>query len=143
MKTKKRGRPRKQRSVYAINRKRLEDSGRMFAYEVYSRLCRKPTCRGCAVVPNNLLLGQIKEQESEILQAAQECTDFIGPNTPMLDAIFRVMIMNHNQPPLTIDNIAEKLNETWTSQAFMRDLRTETISRAIKLPNPYYIGLAE
>ncbi len=66
--------------------------------------------------------------------------DFIPPNTPLLEAVFRVFLANGNRP-LTIDEIRQEL-EVWPGVAEkVRALAPEALERIIRSDD--YYGFAE
>ena len=64
--------------------------------------------------------------------------DYLLPDTPLKEAIFRVMLANGNEA-MTAENISELLAERWAMTAYPRDVSPEVIQRLLESSYSYGI----
>jgi hypothetical protein len=67
--------------------------------------------------------------------------DFIGPATPLSEAVFR-LILRANNRPLSIREIQDGLTEAWAGVIYMKDLSEELLTRLLGGSNSYFIRRA-
>jgi len=119
---------------WAINLEWLQVNNRSFTTMVKSSLC--PKCRKKLKVDN----GEVKA--NDILKATKTCcsknVDFITPNLPIQESIFRVFLATGNQP-LTLDELGNQLNQ-WRGADVYRTSVT-MLSRLLKSDQHYGLQL--
>ncbi len=127
---------------YAIDIKKFEAAGRSFHYAVYSRLCKREDCEFCKdIVQTEIPLNSLPDYKKMVEGIAKHCSkqaDYLPPKTTMLEAVFRLLLANHNDY-MTTKEISEHLTSLWTNEAYRRDLSEEMITRLIGSNNSYYI----
>jgi hypothetical protein len=91
---------------WAINPDWLKANNRSFTAMVKSSLC--PKCR------KKLKVDHGEAKANDLLKAVKTCcsksVDYITPNLPILESIFRVILANGNQP-LTLEELGSQLNQ--------------------------------
>jgi hypothetical protein len=56
--------------------------------------------------------------------------DYLLPDTPLKDAVFRVLVARGNEP-LTSQDISNDLSERWAASAYPRDLSPRVIEKIL------------
>ena len=80
----------------------------------------------------------IKPYINQIADVDSKEADYLLPDTPLKEAIFRVILGNRNAP-MTAGEISEILNEKWAMTAYPRDLTPSVIQRLIENSGSYCI----
>ena len=81
------------------------------------------------------------DPKSFIRRIASHCAsteDYLLPDTPLKDAIFRVMLAGGNVPT-TPESISEILSEKWAMTAYPRDISPSVIQRLLDNSQAYSI----
>jgi len=81
------------------------------------------------------------EPQSHIVDIAGHCfetADYLLEDTPLKEAIFRVILAGGNEP-ITAQDVSEALTERWTTSAYPRDLSTRVIGRLLEHSGNYHI----
>lgn len=118
---------------FAVDFDAMEASGRSSAFFVRSRMCADAQRKF-----DGTAAGQLKDYLKLI---STECTgkpDFIGPATPLSEAVFRLILAANNRP-LSIREIQDGLTEAWSTVIYMKDLSEELLMRLLDGPNSYFI----
>ena len=116
---------------YSIDLDWYQTEQKSFASLVHSRLCQ--SCR-------NSETGST-DSDSALLKAIQECCsqkEFITPNLPLREMVFRLFLGNGNSP-LELEQIRQKLQEWLDAFNDPRDASTETLRRLVE--HDHYYGL--
>ena len=88
--------------------------------------------------------GDIKGLISRVVESSSKDPDFLLPDTPLKEAIFRVILANGNEP-MTAEDVSELLSERWAMTANPRDVSPQVIQRLlensltygiVKIPEP-------
>ena len=66
-----------------------------------------------------------------------EQVDYLLPDTPLKEAIFRALLAR-NGGPMNADSISKLLSERWEMSQFPRDTSREVICRLLKNSEEYY-----
>jgi hypothetical protein len=116
---------------YFIDLKWYEETGRSFSALAQSRLC--PSCRE--------QYASTPKPDAELFTVFRDCCskaeDFLSPNLPLREAIFRLLLSHGNQP-LELGQIEAKLNEWLLSTGDNRDVSIPTLRRI--MDNDRYYG---
>ena len=116
---------------YFIDLKWYEGKERSFFTMAQSRLC--PSCQVKHKSP--------PKTDAKLFTVFRDCCskaeDFLSPNLPLREAIFRLLLSNGNQP-LELGQIRAKLKEWLLSTGDNRDISIRTLSRIID--NDRYYG---
>ena len=84
-------------------------------FKVWQRLCWSGECRLCRRHPEGKPIVPGRTTERSIYNAARICPNkiqFITPGMSLLEAIFRILIVNGNQP-MKFSEIVDRLKENW------------------------------
>jgi hypothetical protein len=118
--------------LWAIDLKWFQANNRSFTVMVKGCLCAR--CR------KKLKIDQGEVKATDILMALKECcskeVDFITPNLPLKESVFRVLLANGNQP-LILEELRQQLNERRGFDAYRTSV--SILSRLLK--NDQHYGL--
>jgi hypothetical protein len=67
---------------------------------------------------------------------------FVLPGTSLIEAIFRILVLNKNKP-MTISEMEINLREAWATVIYLKSYTHDTISRMLNAPNEYFIKKTE
>lgn len=73
-----------------------------------------------------------------IVASSSNDADYLLPDTPLKEALFRIILANGNQP-MNADEISEILNERWAMSAYPRNLAPHVINRLLEHSANYCI----
>ena len=79
-----------------------------------------------------VLIDQIADQSAST-------PDYLLPDTPLKEAVFRVILANRNEP-MTAAEVSEELKRRWTMSAYPRDLSPLVMERLLENMEDYSIG---
>ena len=82
--------------------------------------------------------SDVKPYVNQIADVDSQDPDFLLPDTPLKEAIFRVILANRNEP-MTAEEISGLLSEKWAMTAYPRDLSPRVIQRLIDHSESYCI----
>jgi len=119
---------------FAIDFDAMEASGRSAVFFVRSRICADGQKKAEGA-------KQLKEYLKIISGECAGKPEFIGPSTPLSEAVFRLILAANNRP-LSIRDIQDGLTEAWSSVIYMKDLSEELLTRLLDRPNTYFIKRA-
>jgi hypothetical protein len=115
---------------YHIDTTWFNDQERSFTMLASSRLCQASRKK------------KPPKSESALLSTIKQCCakreDYILPNMPLLEMVFRLFLANNNQP-LALGQIQERLEQRLSESAEPRDLSVSKLKRIID--NDRYYGL--
>ena len=118
---------------FSIDFDAMEGAGKSAAFFVRSRMCADAQRKADG--------GNAKQLKDYLKVISTECAgkpDFIGPATPLSEAIFRLILAANNRP-LSIREIQDGLTEAWASVIYMKDLSEELLTRLLDGRNSYFI----
>ena len=78
-----------------------------------------------------LLIDQIAGQSGD--------ADYLLPDTPLKEAVFRVILASRNEP-MSADEISVELRRKWTMSAYPRNLSPSVVERLLQNMGSYSIG---
>ncbi len=79
-----------------------------------------------------------EELTEQIAQQVADTPDYLLPDTPLMEAIFRVILAGGNQPK-TAEEISQVLSTRWAMSAYPRDLSPRVIGRLLDHCRSYCI----
>jgi hypothetical protein len=79
-----------------------------------------------------LMIDQIADQSAGT-------PDYLLPDTPLKEAVFRVILAGRNEPMSAAD-VSEELKQRWTMSTYPRDLSPAVIGRLLESMSAYSIG---
>lgn len=83
--------------------------------------------------------SDIKPYIARIVEFDSKEPDFLLPDTPLKESIFRVLLANGNRP-MKAEEISEILTEKWAMTAYPRDLTPPVIERLLEHSGSYCIA---
>ncbi len=132
-------------TLYAINERTYDDAGESYLFKVWQRLCWSGECRLCRRYPKGKPIVPGRTTERSIYNAAKICpakVQFITPGTSLLEAVFRILIVNGNQP-MKFSDIVAHLKEHWGAEFPQRVESVASLRRIMDADNEYHIGRVE
>ena len=130
--------------LYAVNEQANEDAGESYIFKVWQRLCWSGQCRLCRRYPEGKPVVPGTTNVTSIYNAARSCSgkvEFITPTLSVLEAVFRILIVNGNQP-MRFSAVVDKLKEHWGTEFPQRVESLELLQRVLDSANEYHIGRA-
>ena len=76
---------------------------------------------------------------SRIAEHCEQTSDYLAPDTPIREAIFRVILARRNKLT-TANEISDTLTEKWAATAYPRDTSAAVIQRLLDRGGFYSIG---
>ena len=73
-----------------------------------------------------------------IVTSSSHDNDYLLPDTPLKEALFRIILANGNEP-MNAEQISEILNERWAMSAYPRNLSVHVINRLLENSANYCI----
>ena len=131
-------------TLYAINEQTYENAGESYMFKVWQRLCWSGECRLCRRHPEGKPIVPGRTTKRSIYNAAKICptkVQFITPGMSLLEAIFRILIVNGNQP-MKFSEILDRLKEYWGTEFPQRVESVDSLRRIMDADNEYHIGRA-
>ena len=123
-------------SNYLLDADEAAARGRALPFLVASRRCY--TCRDAdedkPVEPTDAL-----PYIERIVEHCATAPDYVLPDTPLKEAIFRVMLAGSNEPK-TARDISQVLSEKWELTAYPRDVSPRVIQRVLDSSQAYGIA---
>ena len=128
-----------------------EENGKEKQYYVYLKgsggrnrsialLIAKRRCYTCqqALTDDMVLNSEPEEHIEQIVLQCSSTPDYLLPDTPVKEAIFRLILAGGNEPK-TAKEISEDLTERWALSVYPRDVSPTVISRI--LDNSYSFNI--
>ncbi len=81
----------------------------------------------------------VKQYIRRIRDHCSKMSDYLLPDTPIKEAIFRVMLAGGNQP-MNAEDISAVLTEKWAMTAYPRDTSSEVIQRVLDNSGSYCVA---
>ena len=79
-----------------------------------------------------------EEHIREVQECCANAADYLLPDTPIKDAVFRVFVARGNEP-LTAQDISDDLSERWAAGLYPRDVSVRVIENMLKNGANYLI----
>ena len=127
--------------TYIIDIERFDREGLSFKFLIIDKFFEKKSenvmnLKEKEIFEKILLLEKeldIKENpENNLLK------QFVLPGTSLIEAIFRILVLNKNQP-MTITEMETNLREAWASVIYLKSYSHDTIARMLNATNEYFI----
>ena len=120
---------------YRIDAEAAQVQRRALSQRLISRKCY--TCQQ-ADGDDPLETPDVPPQIERIAEHCAQTADSLLPDTPLKEAIFRVILAGENKP-MTADDISHVLSEKWMSTPFPRNTSTEVVQRLLDHSEAYCI----
>lgn len=78
------------------------------------------------------------EHIREVQGCCADADDYLLPDTPIKDAVFRVFVARGNKP-MTAQDISDELSKRWAASAYPRDLSARVIENILDNAANYFI----
>ena len=106
-----------------------------------SRMLASRKCHNCQQgdAEDSTESADVKSQIERIAEHCAETSDYLLADTPLKEAIFRVIIAEVNKP-MTADDIGQVLSEKWAVTPFPRNTSAEVIQRLLEHSEAYCIS---
>ena len=106
-----------------------------------SGLIAERRCRECRQADTRESLADAEAQDhiKRIVEQCAHTSDYLLPDTPMKEALFRVILQGGNEPTSAIE-ISEILSERWGMTAYPRDVSPAVIERILQHGQTYSIA---
>ena len=121
---------------YFIDFEGAENNGRSISLLIATRKCYADRQ---ADMEESLLDSDPKEHLDRIVKHCSETPDYLLPDTPLKDAIFRVMLARGNQL-ITAEEISTELSDRWAVSTYPRDLSPKVIGRILDHSESYCVS---
>ena len=120
---------------YAISETAAEELGRSLPLLAYSRQSwmRKQEME----LEEAITAGDFGEFMANIADHCSQQPDYLPPDTPMQEAIFRYLLARRNEPA-TAAEISAELSDKWSATQFQRDTSPRVIRRLLDSARDYY-----
>jgi len=116
-------------AVFKVDPERLAAQGRSLQLLLLHRRCA--SCWGTLI--QEPAQGLKIEAAKHLEQIAHHCSaapDFIHPELPVMEAVFRILLSNGNEP-MTLESIYETLQERWSDSTNPRTPPPEKFYRLL------------
>ncbi|MFQ5861394.1 MAG: hypothetical protein ACE5IG_07610 [Dehalococcoidia bacterium] len=117
---------------FAIDPERARELNRSLEVLLLSRRC--PSCR--TRLEGQIDLPPAKEQLKEIEECCAKAEDFIRPEMPLLEIVFRTLLAEGNHP-MTVAELHEVLTERWSTPTNPRNITPEALWRILSHEDYY------
>jgi len=121
---------------YHINLKDVSGGNRSASIMIAGRRCR--TCRE-ADPESSINPSDPKPHIKMIAKQCSKTSEYLPPDTPIKEAIFRVMLAGGNKPK-TDEEISETLSSWWATSPYLRELSPAIITRLMNHSQEYLIA---
>jgi len=124
----------KNSTIYVID---LDDktTPRDLATLVAARKCYE--CRQMDT-SESVMASDPHEHLERIAEHCKDTADYLLPDTPLKESIFRVMLAGSNEP-VTADEVSQTLSEIWVASSYPRNLSPDVIGRLLDHSDQYDI----
>ena len=121
---------------YYVDLEGAKERGRSIAVTIAGR-----RCYACQQADTGQSLPESDPQDhiDRIVEQCSDTSDYLLPDTPLREALFRVILANGNRM-ITAEAISEDLSERWAMSTYPRDLSPKVIGRILDRSESYSIA---
>ena len=121
---------------YAVSEDAADELRRSLAVVAFKRQCW--VCRqGFDGEEFSVITAEWRDFMENIADHCSGEADFLLPDTPMMEAVFRVLLARGNEPA-TAEEISDELSLKWAMTQFQRDTSPLVITRLLDGARHYY-----
>ena len=88
----------------------------------------------------SVMAAKTNDLVKRIANQCLDAEDFLLPDTPLMEGIFRVILAGGNKPT-TAEEVSEELSKRWAMSAYPRDLSPAVIKRVLDHSESYSIAV--
>ena len=127
---------------YQINIEKFADSNLSFNFLVIEKFFNNNKKKKELM---NMSTDQIYDEIAKIQNDTDDSQDdfllkkFVLPGTSLIEAVFRILILNHNNP-MSISEMEKSLKKAWATVIYLKSYTNETISSMLNVSNEYFIS---
>ena len=118
---------------YFIDPARAEAAGRSLQTLVASRLCQQ------GLEDEEIVISDPQNFFDLILEYCSQQPDFLLPDTPLKEAIFRTLLLHGNEP-MDAEQISAYIGQKWSMTQFPRDTSPAVIQALLDGSSFYCLG---
>ncbi len=120
---------------YHIDLAGADERGRALKYMI--------AARGGYIFQQSMAESVIDEMDpqdliQQIVDQVANTSDYLLPDTPLKEAVFRVIIANSNEP-MTAEEVSKMLKEKWSLSPYPREVSSEVIEKILPTCQSYCI----
>ena len=119
---------------YAISEAAAEELGRSLPLLAYSR---QSWMIKQQMEPEEAIAADWRDFMEQIADGCSQEADYLPPDTPIKEAIFRFLLARRNKPA-TAEEISEALSLKWVATPFPRDTSPSVMRRMLGSVRDYY-----
>ena len=120
---------------YYVDLEGAKERGRSIAVTIAGRRCY--VCQQ-GDTHKSVVESDPQDHIDRIVEQCSETSDYLLPDTPLREALFRVILANGNRM-ITAEEISEDLSERWAMSTYPRDLSPKVIGRILDHSESYSI----
>ena len=127
---------------YQINIEKFADSNLSFNFLVIEKFFDNNKQKKELM---NMSIDQIYDEIAKIQNDTDDSQEdfllkkFVLPGTSLIEAVFRILILNHNNP-MSISEMEQSLKKAWATVIYLKSYTNETISTMLNVSNEYFIS---
>ena len=127
---------------YQINIEKFADSNLSFNFLVIEKFFNNNKQKKELM---NMSTDQIYDEIAKIQNDTDDSQEdfllkkFVLPGTSLIEAVFRILILNHNNP-MSISEMEKSLKKAWATVIYLKSYTNETISTMLNVSNEYFIS---
>ena len=122
--------------TYSINFDMAEKIGRNLSLLISSKKCYTDKQ---ADTNDSIINSNPQEHLDRIAEHCSDTPDYLLPDTPIKDAVFRIFLANGNRP-MTAEEVSEDLTSRWYESNYPRDLEPQKIAQILEKDHFYCIS---
>ena len=120
---------------YFIDIEASQELGKSIAVTIAARLCY--SCRQI-VVQESVIDSNPQDHIDRIVEQCSGTQDYLLPDTPLKEAIFRLILANGNHV-ITAEEVSEGLAERWATSTYQRDVSPQVVGRILAHSESYSV----
>ena len=128
-----------EQTKYSIDYRQAEDIGRALNVVVAGKRCY--LCQSADEESPSKSL-KFTEYIKQIVRHCRNTQDYLPPNTPLKEALFRILLSQRNRPATPLE-LSKMLGEIWATAPNPRDIAPVTIKKVLDFGGSYCIVKAD
>ena len=118
----------------------FEDSGLSLNFLIADKFFDPSEIKDLKPLSIKELIKKVSDLEKDIDEEIDDflLKKFVLPGTSLIEAVFRILILNNNKP-MTVSEMEAKLKIAWASVIYLKSYTNETILEMLNSQNEYFI----